>query len=187
MRLPASWACKFARQPEPGSGEMSQQTDDAVVLRPAAPADADAIHAMIKALAEEVGAAENVSSTPADIGRFGFSDPPAFHAIIAERSGKAVGLCLYFFSFSTWRGTPGIYIQDIYVASSERGRGLARRLLVESARSAAGQGAKFLRLSVDSENVAARKFYEKLGIRHSAKECIYMAFGEDFETLKTLG
>jgi ribosomal protein S18 acetylase RimI-like enzyme len=166
---------------------MRQRHDKRAELRTAVPADADAIHAMIRALAAELGVPGKVSSSAADIRRFGFSDPPAFYSLIAERDGVAVGLCLYFFSFSTWRGTRGVYLQDIYVAGSERGTGLARRLLGECARRSSAQGAKFLRLSVDRENAAARKFYRKLGIHHADSEFIYMALGEDFEALKKLG
>jgi len=158
----------------------------AVSLRTAVAEDADALHAMILAMAREVGSIDSVSSCADDLRRLGFSDPPAFHALIAERDGTAIGMCLYFASFSTWRGTPGVYVQDIYVAEDERGGDLARRLIAETARRAAAQGAKYLRLSVDRQNLAARKFYEKLGLSHAAKECIYMAKGDAFEALKSL-
>lgn len=157
-----------------------------VTLRLGTADDADAMHAMIKAMATEAGVSDRVSSCPDDFRRYGFSGPPCFHALLAERAGVAVGLCVYFFSFSTWRGTRGVYVQDIYVAGSERGRGLARRLIAETARRGGEQGARFLRLSVDRENLAARKFYAKLGIRHAADECIYMVLGDDFEALKGL-
>ncbi len=158
-----------------------------VTLRLATVTDADALHAMIMAMAREAGAIDRMSSCPDDFRRFGFSDPPCFHALMAERGGAAVGLCVYFFSFSTWRGARGVYVQDIYVAGSERGRGLAQRLIAETARRAGEQGAKFLRLAVDRENLAARKFYEKLGLRHAADECTYMVLGDDFAALKDLG
>jgi ribosomal protein S18 acetylase RimI-like enzyme len=166
---------------------MIQMNESRVTLRLATAADADTMHALIQAMAGEVGASDRVSSCPDDFRRYGFSGPPCFHALIAERAGAAVGLCVYFFSFSTWRGTRGVYVQDIYVAGSERGRGLAQRLIAETARRAGEQGARFLRLSVDRENLAARKFYEKLGIRHAADECTYMVLGDDFEALKNLG
>jgi len=158
--------------------------NDSLILRFATPGDIPAIHAMVVALASAVGAHQKVTSSVEDLRRHGFSDPPGFYALIAERDAVPVGMCLYFFSFSTWRGTRGIYVQDIYVAESERGSGLARRLIAEAARRAGDQGAQFLRLSVDRENWAARKFYRKIGLRHAANECIYMAFGEEFDALK---
>lgn len=148
--------------------------------------DAEAVHSMVLAIAREVNAAEKVTSSAEDLRRFGFSNPPRIHALIAERNGSAVGLCLYFFSFSTWRGNLGVYVQDLYVARSERGGGLARRLIAETARRTGEQGAKFLRLSVDRDNLGAQKFYQKAGMRHAASEQIYMALGEEFEALKHL-
>ncbi len=163
---------------------MGLENQTEVTLRPATADDADALHAMILALARELGAADNVSSSADDFRRFGFSEPPCFHGLIAERNHTAVGLCLYFFSFSTWRGMRGVYVQDIYVAESERGGALARRLIAETARRAAEQGAKYLRLSVDRKNLAAQKFYAKMGITYADRECIYMATGDRFEALK---
>lgn len=160
--------------------------ESGVSLRTATVEDADALHAMVLAMAREAGSIDSVSSCADDFRRCGFSDLPAFHALIAERDGIAVGMCLYFPSFSTWRGTPGVYVQDIYVAAEERGGDLARRLIAETARRAEAQGAKYLRLSVDRQNLAARKFYEKMGLTHAAAECIYMAKGEAFEALKSL-
>lgn len=166
---------------------MALLTESGVTVRLATAADADAMHAMILAMASEAGAADRMISSVDDFRRFGFSDPPCFHALMAERDGVALGLCVYFFSFSTWRGTRGVYIQDIYVASSERGRGLAQCLIAETARRAGAQGARFLRLSVHRKNLAARKFYAKLGLQHAADECTYMVLGDAFEALKDAG
>jgi hypothetical protein len=79
-------------------------SESGVSLRTATVEDADALHAMILSMAREAGSADSVSSCADDFRRFGFSGPPAFHALIAERDGMAVGMCLYFSSFSTWPG-----------------------------------------------------------------------------------
>jgi len=160
--------------------------ESGLTLRSATADDADVMHEMIMAMAREAGAGGRVSSSADDFRRFGFAGAPCFYALIAEREKRPVGLCIYFFSFSTWRGTRGVYVQDIYVMESERGGALARRLIAETARRAGKQGARFLRLSVDRKNAAARRFYAKLGIQHAASECIYMASGDDFEALKGL-
>ncbi len=157
-----------------------------VNVRTATADDAAAIHSMIQAMAREMGSADSVTSCPDDFRRFGFTDAPAFHTLIAEREGTAIGMCVYFFSFSTWRGTRGVYVQDIYVAEAERGTGLARRLIAETALRAGRQGARYLRLSVDSKNETARKFYQSIGLTYAAGECIYMARGDAFEALKHL-
>ena len=95
-----------------------------------------------------------------------------------------MGFCLYFPSFSSWRGTPGVYVLDIYVAASERGTGLAQRLMKSTASEAGAEGAAFVRLSVSRGNAAAQRFYANLGLHHSEQECIYMALGPAFQSLK---
>ncbi len=161
--------------------------ESGIKLRVATIDDAETIHGMILAMATEMGSAAKVSSCADDFRRFGFTDSPSFHALIAERDGAAIGMCVYFFSFSTWRGTRGVYLQDIYIAKAERGGGLARRMIAETARQAGAQGAKYLRLSVDAQNTAARRFYEKIGLALSERERIYMAKDGAFEALKLPG
>jgi len=160
--------------------------ESTVNVRAAIADDATAMHSMIQAMARETGSPDGVTSCAEDLRRFGFTGAPAFHALIAEREGKAIGMCVYFFSFSTWRGTRGVYVQDIYVAEAERGTGLARRLVAETALRAGEEGAEYLRLSVDSQNLAARKFYESIGLAHATGERIYMARGDAFDALKHL-
>jgi ribosomal protein S18 acetylase RimI-like enzyme len=162
---------------------VSAQALQGIELRPAGPDDAEAIHALILALAKDVGCEDRVSSAPADFRRHGRGPAPGFEALLAERDGVPLGLCLYFFSFSSWRGERGVYVQDIWVDPAVRGSGLARRLIEATARRAAAQGARYLRLSVDRENQAARSFYDRLGLEYGARECIYMASGAAFEAL----
>lgn len=154
-------------------------------IRVATAQDATGIHSMIKALAESLGMGEQVSSTPDDFLRHGFGNRPCFEALIAERDGLAIGLCLYFFTYSSWAGKRGVYVQDIYVDNSARGTGLGRRLLAETAKRTAGQGAVFMRLAVDRDNQTARDFYTHAGLIHADRDCIYKAWGEHFESLQS--
>jgi len=155
-----------------------------IVLRAATPADAASIHAMIVALASGMGMGEQVRSRPEDFLRYGFTDPRCFEALIAEQAGEPLGLCLFFYSFSSWAGQRGVYVQDIYVDQKARGTGLGRRLLAETARLAAEQGAVFMRLAVDKDNHAARSFYVTAGLIHAERDCIYKAWGQAFEALQ---
>ncbi len=84
--------------------------------------------------------------------------------LIAERSGEAVGLAMYYPTFSSWSGRPGLFLEDLYVRRSARGQGVARRLLAELARIAAAGGADRLDLVVGEAN-AARGFYARLAMR----------------------
>lgn len=156
------------------------------VIRLATLEDAPAIHAMIRGIAEAQGQADKVKSTVEDIRRFGFGPVPAFEALIALAGGRPVGLCLFFPSFSTWRGRPGAYVQDLFVDGSQRGAGLGRRLLARVAALVAARGGAYLRLSVDAGNVAAQGFYARVGLVHAHEDLIqqidgaaFIALGED--------
>ncbi len=158
-----------------------------IMIRAATAADADSIHAMIVALASGMGMGEQVRSRPEDFLQYGFTDPRCFEALIAEKSGEALGLCLYFYSFSSWAGKRGVYVQDIYVNQKARGCGLGRRLLAETASLAAKQGAAFMRLAVDKDNHTARSFYANAGMVHAERDCIYKAWGQAYEALQSPG
>lgn len=155
-------------------------------IRPAVADDAESIHAMVLALAESTGMADLVRSSPDDFRRYGFAEPKCFEGLIAEREGRPLGLCLYFFSFSSWFGKRGVYVQDIYVDSAARGTGLGKRLLAETAQRAAEEGAAFMRLAVDKDNHQARAFYEHVGMVQADHDIIYKAWDEDFVALQQL-
>lgn len=154
-----------------------------VTLRKATRADADTIADAVHALARASGESHKSTAGAEDFVRHGFSDPPAFHALIAERNGNAVGLSLWYLAFSSFRGEQGVYISDLYVDGGERGTGLGKRLLKETARIGKVAGATHLRLSVTGTNSNARAFYERLGLKHRDDECIYQASGQSFAEL----
>lgn len=154
-----------------------------IVIRAATPDDADNLHALLLDLARVTGLKEKIRSKPDDFRRLGFRDRPAFHALIAERDGKPLGLSLFFYNFSSWRGEMGIYVQDLYVTDDSRSAGVGRRLLAETVRLGKAQGATHLRLSVDRTNVRAQRFYRRLGLKASEQELIFQATGAAFERL----
>ncbi|MDW6021461.1 GNAT family N-acetyltransferase [Mesorhizobium sp. BAC0120] len=158
-----------------------------VTIRPATPADAAAIHAAILAMGEHLGLAHKIDSTPADLARHGLAPGRAFEGLIAEIGGEFAGMCLFFRSFSTWRGCPGIYIQDLYVEPRFRGERVGERLVRRAAAQARDRGAGYLRLAVDADNFAAQGFYERLGIAHYEADRIHAAYGEAFEALASGG
>lgn len=144
-----------------------------IVIREATEKDAVAIHAMVVALAQHIGKAEFVTSSVESIRSGGFGAKPAFEALIADRGGEAVGLALFFYEFSTWRGRRGVFVQDLYVAEDMRGTGLGRRLLAELAARGAKEGADYIKLSVEATNHPAAAFYERLGFEERKSERIF--------------
>lgn len=161
---------------------MNSNDADDITLRPVTPADAADIARMVRRLAEATGELHKVRSTAEDFARHGFGDAPAFLGMLALCGDQPVGLSLWFYNFSSWRGDLGVYLQDIYVDEELRGRGIGKRLLAETVRRARADGATHLRLSVATDNDTAREFYARLGFTYRDDECIYQiadaAFGE---------
>lgn len=135
--------------------------------------DATAIADMVHRLAVGTGEGDKAVGRAEDFRRHGFGDVPQFHALIAEQSAAPVGLSLWLYDFSSWRGNLGAYLQDLYVDPSLRGRGLGRALLAATCERALANGASHMRLSVNTENRQARKFYARLGFAWRDDECIY--------------
>lgn len=145
--------------------------------------DATAIHTMLREIAAATGCEDKFKSTPDDLVQDGFGDHQAFEALIATDNGIPVGVCLYFPSYSTFRGRAGLYVQDLYVAPSHRGGGLARQLVSAVASRARSTGKTYIRLSVDAENLIGQRFYQKLGMYHAEDERIFVLDGAAFEEL----
>ncbi len=156
---------------------------DDLEIRPAVASDADDIFDLITHLAWSTGHPELVTSKPADYLAMGFEEPPAFFALIAERAGQPIGLSLYFYTFSSWRGERGVYLQDLVVTDNERGSGLGRQLIAETARRASLDGATHLRLSVATDNHHAMGFYQEVGLSPADEERLFEADGKAFTRL----
>ena len=136
-----------------------------ITIRHAARGDAPLVHRLLKDLAVTLGKGNAITSTAEDIERFGFGEDPRFEALLAFEGGEAVGLALYFFEFSTWRGRPGVYVQDMYVAPAMRGRGLGRELMEAVVRRSRERGGRYVKLSVYDGNEQAIGFYRTLGFQ----------------------
>lgn len=154
-----------------------------LVIRAATADDAGTMHALLIDLARATGLKGKIHSRPDDLRRLGFRERAAFQALLAERGGTPVGLSLFFYNFSSWRGELGVYVQDLYVAAEERGSGLGRELIAATVNAGKAQGATHMRLSVDRSNSSAQAFYRNLGLRLADEELIFQATGRDFQRL----
>lgn len=152
-------------------------------IRPGVVGDAGRIHRALRDFASAMGEPERITSTARDILIHGFGERPAFETLIAESGSRFAGMCLFFPSFSTWRGAPGIYVQDIWVEPEFRGLDIGERLIRRVAGIAHARGGRYLRLSVDAGNTAAIRFYERLGLGFSRDERIHAASGAAFLAL----
>lgn len=156
---------------------MNAESNDAIVIRPAVAADVADIHRLVVHLAQTTGHPLKITSTPDDFLAAGFSEPVAFHALIAERANQAIGLSLFFYTFSSWRGELGAYVQDLVVIEEARGLGIGKLLMRETAKLAINRGATHLRLSVAADNESASEFYHRIGLLASDDERIFEASG----------
>ncbi|KJK59810.1 GNAT family N-acetyltransferase [Saccharothrix sp. ST-888] len=135
------------------------------MIRTAAVTDVPVIHAMIRELAEYEKALDEARATEEQLRDALFGEHPAVFGLIAEddASGEPVGFALWFRNFSTWRGTHGIYLEDLYVRPTERGGGHGKALLTELARICVERGYSRLEWSVLDWNEPSIGFYKSLG------------------------
>jgi GNAT superfamily N-acetyltransferase len=134
-----------------------------ITLRAATRADISQILDFIRGLAEYEKLAHEAVATPALLERHLFGDRPAAEVVIAEADGVPAGFALFFHSFSTFLGQPGLYLEDLFVLPSHRGLGLGKRLMVHLAGLAVERGCGRFEWSVLDWNTPAIDFYRRLG------------------------
>ena len=134
-----------------------------VVVRSARPADAALICGFIRDLAEYEKLLHEAEATEADIASALFGETPRVFCEIAEADGAAVGVALWFYSFSTFRGRHGIYLEDLFVRPEARGLGAGKALLRALAQRCVDEGLARLEWSVLDWNAPAIGFYDRLG------------------------
>lgn len=134
-----------------------------LMIRPATPADVPEIVSMITELATYEKAAHEVRVTGEQLHDTLFGDSPAAFVHIAEQDGRVVGFTLWFLTYSTWRGTHGIYMEDLYVRPDSRGGGHGIGLMRRLAEICAERGYQRLEWSVLTWNQPTIDFYDKLG------------------------
>jgi len=103
-------------------------------LRDARPGDGPLVHRFVMALAEYEKLAHEVVASGDDFEQALFGPSPRVFARIAEWQGQPAGFSLWFYTFSTFQGRHGIWLEDIYVDPALRGHGIGKALLVDLAR-----------------------------------------------------
>ncbi|MGE8115271.1 MULTISPECIES: GNAT family N-acetyltransferase [Pseudomonas] len=149
-----------------------------LTIRPAVRADAAQILAYITELADYERARHQVVATLADIEHSLFDDGSTVHSLICERDGQAIGYAVYFYSYSTWQGRNGIYLEDLYITPEQRGGGAGRDVLRHIAREAVAKGCGRFEWSVLDWNEPAIGFYQSLGAEPQAEWVRYRLEGD---------
>ncbi|HET9902152.1 MAG TPA: GNAT family N-acetyltransferase [Xanthobacteraceae bacterium] len=142
-------------------------------IRPARPGDAALVLAFVRELAAYEKLQHEVEATEAMIDAALFGDGPRAFCDIAEWGGEPVGFALWFLNFSSFRGRCGIYLEDLFVRPSHRGRGIGTALLRRLATRCLQQGFGRLEWAVLDWNAPSIAFYEAQGatLLHEWKIC----------------
>ncbi|MEW2298739.1 GNAT family N-acetyltransferase [Streptomyces sp. NPDC006655] len=155
------------------------------MIRAATEDDVAAIRAMIRELADYERAAEQARATEEQLREALFGPHPAAHALIAEddTTGAVVGYALWFPRFSTWTGTRGMHLEDLYVRPHARGGGHGRALLAALAALCLRSGFERFEWWVLDWNEPAIGFYKSLGADFLDEWRICRLTGEGLSTL----
>ena len=133
------------------------------VVTAATAADVPVILNFIRDLARYERLEHAVVATEDDLRSWLFGDRPRAEVVIARVDGEPHGFALFFPNFSTFLGRPGIYLEDLYVRESARGRGVGTALLAHLARLALERGWGRVEWAVLEWNRPALEFYRRLG------------------------
>jgi GNAT superfamily N-acetyltransferase len=137
--------------------------DHEVSVRAAKEHEVALVLGFIRELAEFEHLSHEVVATEEQLRQALFGPRPFAEVVFGCVGEEPVGFALYFHSFSTFLGRPGLYLEDLFVRPAERGRGVGRYLLAWLARTALERGCGRLEWTVLDWNAAAIGFYRKLG------------------------
>jgi GNAT superfamily N-acetyltransferase len=157
-----------------------------VTIRPCCPDDAETLVNLIHELAVYEHLEQFANATPEAMRTHLFGPRAAAEAFLAEVDGEPAGFALFFATFSTFRGQPGLYLEDIFVRSEYRGRGIGKALLATVARLAVERGCGRLEWSVLDWNTPAIGFYQSLGARPMDEWTVYRIDDEPLKQLASL-
>jgi GNAT superfamily N-acetyltransferase len=152
-------------------------------IRAARPADAELLVNLVRELAVYEKLEQHARATPDDFRKHLFGPHAAAEAAVAEVEGEPAGFALWFSTFSTFRGQPGLYLEDIFVKPVYRGRGIGKGLLASVAKRAVERGCGRLEWSVLDWNTPAIGFYRSLGARPMDEWTVYRIDDEPLRRL----
>ena len=136
-----------------------------ILIRPAQPEDISLIAELIRELAEYEELGDSTSFSEADIRQALFSERPDAEVLIGEVDKRAEGFALYFHNYSTFLGRKGLYLEDLFVRPSARGKGLGKHLLKELAKLAVNRDCARMEWFVLDWNEHSIQFYKSLGAK----------------------
>ncbi len=160
---------------------MEEERD--IEIRFVGPRDVPTVYKFICELAEYERLRHEVIATEADIYASLFGERPVAEALLAFLEDKPVGFALFFHSFSTFVGKPGIYLEDLYVKPEMRRKGVGLALLRHVAQIAVERSCGRLEWAVLNWNEPSIQFYESLGARALDEWTTYRLTGKELDSL----
>ncbi len=136
-----------------------------LLIRPARPDEAGLVLDFIRELAVYEKLPHEIEATQAQIATSLFGENPRVFCDIAEWAGEPVGFAVWFYTYSTFRGRHGIWLEDLFVREAARGRGIGKALMARLARRCVDEGLVRLAWWVLNWNEPSRVFYRSLGAK----------------------
>lgn len=134
-----------------------------IILRPATPTDVPKVLRLIRALAEYERLLHEATATEVDLREALFGPLPRIHAVLAEISGNPIGLAVFYFTFSTFKARPNIFLEDLFVDPAYRNAGIGLALLRHIAQRALAENCRRIEWRVLNWNQVAIDFYQRIG------------------------
>jgi GNAT superfamily N-acetyltransferase len=134
-------------------------------IRAARPEDVPLVLQFIRALAEYEKLLHDVVATEEQLRKTLFAAKPCAHVLLAFDRGAPAGFAVYFFSYSTFRARPSLYVEDVFVYEHLRGQGIGGRLFAEMFEVARREGCGRVEWNVLDWNAPSIAFYERMGAK----------------------
>jgi GNAT superfamily N-acetyltransferase len=154
-----------------------------LVVRPAAPADVDAIFERLLGFGRHVGKPDWVSTTPDQLAAGLFGPAPRGFAHVATVEDRVVGVALWFFTYNFWMAQPVLYLEDLFVDADARGSGAGEALMRALAAEAQAHGCAWMDWQVLTDNLGGQRFYDRLGARLQPEWRLWRLEGEALAAL----
>ena len=135
-----------------------------MTIRKATKNDMPSVSELIQELATFEKEPDAVVVTVDDLVRDGFSENPLFQCFVAEVDGEIIGMALYYYRYSTWKGKT-IHLEDLIVKESKRGTGAGFALYKEIIKQGKAENVRRIEWNVLDWNTPAIDFYEKSGAK----------------------
>ena len=157
--------------------------DVGLQIRPAKESDAPVVLDFIRKLAEYGDISSETTVTEADVRDALFGPRPVAEALLAYVGDEPAGFAVFSFTFSSFMGKPGIYVEDLFVEHRFRGHGVGKALLVTLAQRGRERGCGRLEWSVLNWNEQAMEFYQDIGAVPMEEWTTFRLTGEALERL----